>query len=89
MIWQSVQVSLLAMGVIFLVLSILIGVIRILDILAPHKEPPPAPAKPAPSSAPASAPSTEEEDIAAIQAVLSHHLGRPTQNLNITRIQAH
>jgi len=89
MIWQSVQVSFLAMGVIFLVLSILIGVIKILDMLAPYQEPPPAPAQPAKSAASTAAPSSEEEDIAAIQAVLSHHLGRPTQNLNITQIQAH
>ena len=82
---QSIQVSFLAMGVIFLVLGLLIGVIRVLVNFLPHTEPPPSPQK---ASAPvAASPSSEDEDhIAAIHAVLAHHLGKTPQDLHIANI---
>ncbi len=89
MVWQSIQVSFLAMGVIFLVLSVLIGVIKILDKLIPYKAPPPAPPKPS-SARPKQQTSTleEEEHLAAIQATLAFHLGKQPQQIQISNIQA-
>ena len=75
------QISLLAMGVIFLVLTILIGLILILDALVPYVEPPAPPAKPQPAGG------QEEETVAAIHAAMAHHLGRAPHQLHITRIQ--
>ncbi len=88
MVWNSIQVSFLAMGVIFLVLSSLIGVIKLLDKLIPYKAPPPAPPKPSPTRAkPQTSPSEDEEHIAAIQAVLAFHLGKQPQQIHVSNIQ--
>jgi len=75
------QISLLAMGVIFVVLSILIGVIKGLVHLLPYVEPPAPPAKPLPTGG------QEDETIAAIHAALAHHLGKAPHQIHITRIQ--
>ncbi len=79
----SVWVSILAMSVIFLVLSVLIGVIKVLVHFMPYVEPPAPPAKPK-----AAAPSAgdESELIAAVHAVLAHHLGKSPQDFSITKI---
>ncbi len=74
----AIQVSVLAMGVIFLVLGILIGVIRVLVHYLPYT------AQPAP---PSRAQAPEDEDhIAAIHAALAHHLGKAPQDIHIVRI---
>ncbi len=75
------QISLLAMGVIFVVLSILMAVIKALDFLLPYVEPPAPPAKSQPASG------QEDETIAAIHAALAHHLGQAPHQIHITRIQ--
>ena len=80
-----IQVSMLAMVVIFLVLTILMGVIKALDTLLPYVEPPPPPAKPQR----ATSNQQEDETVAAIHAVMAHHLGQAPHQINITRIQAH
>ncbi|MGP0565294.1 OadG family protein [Nitrospina sp. 32_T5] len=87
-ILTSIKVSLLALGVIFLVLGILIGAIKVMTSLIPYRAPAPAPAKSKPTAAaPAAAASQEDEHIAAIQAVMAHHL--PGQeNLQITQISS-
>ncbi len=75
------QISLLAMAVIFLVLSILIGVIKGMVFLMPYVAPPPAKPKPAGGQ--------DEETVAAIHAAMAHHLGQAPHQIHITRIQAH
>ncbi|CAI2717290.1 OadG family transporter subunit [Nitrospina watsonii] len=85
-ILASMKVSLLALGVIFLVLGILIGVIKTMTRLIPYKAPPPPAVKPKAAAAPALS-SEEDDHIAAIQAVMSHHLGG-TGNLSVTQIQS-
>ena len=83
MILAAIQISLLALSVIFLVLTILIGVIKLLDTLIPYQAPPPQ------AAARVGAASAEEaEHIAAIHVALAHHLGRTPQSLPITNIQA-
>ncbi len=80
---ESVQISFLAMTVIFVVLGILIGVIRVLVHFLPYAaETPPGPK----ASAPAAASSQDEDHIAAIHAVLAHHLGKAPQDIHIQHI---
>ncbi len=76
-----IQISLLAMGVIFVVLTILIAVIKALDFLLPYVEPP------APSAKSQPAGGQEDETIAAIHAAMAHHLGQALHQIQITRIQ--
>ncbi len=75
------QISLLAMGVIFVVLSILIGIIKGMVFLVPYVEPPAPPAKPQPAGG------QEDETVAAIHAAMAHHLGKAPHQIQITRIQ--
>ena len=85
---ESVYVSFLAMGVIFLVLGILIGVVEVLVRFIPYEAPPVPPAKaPAPATAPAS--SQDEDHVAAIHAALAHHLGKAPQDIHIANITSH
>ena len=83
---ESIQVSFLAMGVIFLVLGILIGVVEVLVHFIPYTAPPAPPAR-APAAAPAS--SQDEDHVAAIHAALSHHLGKSPQDIHIVNISSH
>ena len=76
------QISLLALGVIFLVLTILMAVIKVLDFLLPYVEPPAPPAKPQSSGG------QEDETVAAIHAAMAHHLGQPPHQIQIARIQS-
>ena len=85
LIIQSIQVSILAMGVIFLVLGILIGVIRVLVHFLPYAAPP-APAPKASTSSAASGSSQDEDHLAAIHAALAHHLGKAPQDIQIVNI---
>ena len=81
---QPIQVSFLAMIVIFLVLGILIGVIKFLVHFFPYREQPAPPLK---APAPAAAGSALEEDhIAAIHTALAHHLGKAPQDIHIVHI---
>lgn len=82
----AVYVSMIAMGIIFLVLGILIVTIKVLDKLIPYKAPPPPPAK---KSRPAAAPAQDhetEEHVAAIASALTTALGRSPAEINIVRI---
>lgn len=85
LIIQSIQVSILAMGVIFLVLGVLIWVIQILVRFLPYAAPP-APAPKASNSAAASVSSQNEDHFAAIHAALAHHLGKSPQDIQIVNI---
>jgi len=82
---EPIQVSILAMAVIFLVLGILIVVIKTLVHFLPYTAPPPPPAR---ASAPAAATgsSQNEEHIAAIHAALAHHLGKSPHDIHISNI---
>jgi len=84
LIIQSIQVSILAMIVIFLVLSILIGIIQVMVHFLPYQNPQAPPAKA--SATPASGSSPEEDHIVAIHAALAHHLGRAPQDIHIGHI---
>ena len=88
LIIESIQVSILAMGVIFLVLGILIVVIQVLVNLLPYSAPPAA--APAKARAPvaASGSSQDEDHIAAIHAALAHHLGKSPQDIHIANISS-
>ena len=85
LIIESIQVSILAMGVIFLVLGILIVIIQVMVHFLPYTAPPAPPAK-AKAPAAASGSSQDEDHIAAIHAALAHHLGRSPQDINIAHI---
>jgi sodium pump decarboxylase gamma subunit len=80
---SAIYVSLIAMGIIFLVLSILIITIKALEKLIPYKAPPPPPAKP--QAAPADDLETEAH-VAAIASALTQALGRSPAEINIVRI---
>ncbi len=83
---EPIQVSILAMTVIFLVLGILIGVIKVLVHFLPYTAPPPPPPR-AQAPAAASGFSQNEDHIAAIHAALAHHLGKSPHEIQITNIQ--
>lgn len=80
----SIQVSILAMAVIFLVLGVLIGVIKTLVHFLPYTAPPPPPRAQAPSATSGS--SQDEDHIVAIHAALAHHLGKTPQDIHIANI---
>ena len=83
---EAIQVSILAMAVIFLVLGVLIGVIKTLVHYLPYTAPTPPPSR-AQASAPAATGSSQDEDhIAAIHAALAHHLGKAPQDFQIQSI---
>jgi len=80
-----IQVSILAMVVIFLVLGILIGLIRLMVHFLPYTaEPAPPPRAQAPAAAPGT--SQDEDHIAAIHAALAYHLGKTPQEIQIQSI---
>lgn len=83
---ESIQVSILAMGVIFLVLGVLVGVIKVLVHFLPYTAPP-APAPRAQAPAAVSGSSQDEDHIAAIHAALAQHLGKGPHETHITNIQ--
>jgi sodium pump decarboxylase gamma subunit len=82
---QSIQVSILSMAVIFLVLGVLVGVIKVLVHFLPYSVPP-APAPRAQAPAAASGSSQDEDHIAAIHAALAHHLGKAPQDIHIANV---
>ncbi len=83
---QAIQVSFLAMIVIFLVLGVLIGVIRVLVHFLPYREQPAPPLKTSAPVAAASGSSQDEDHIAAIHAALAHHLGQAPHNIHIVHV---
>ena len=87
MIAAAVKVSILAMGVIFTVLTVLIGVIQLLVKCLPYVEPPAPPAR---TMAPTAASGTNEEaeNLAAIHAAVAYHRGETPQAIQITNIQS-
>ena len=79
----AVNVSVLAMAVIFTVLVILIFTIKVLVRLVPYEAPPPE----APHRQPASAPSASGDDhVAVITATLAMHLGKSPDEFRIVNI---
>ena len=80
----SLSVSAIALTVIFLVLTILICVIKILDRLLPYQEPP----APPPKAAPMPPAGEMDEHIAAITAALSTHLGAAPDSFRIESIKS-
>ena len=82
---ESVQISFLAMTVIFVVLGILIGVIQVLVHFLPYTAEPAPPAR-TQSPVAATGASQEEDHIAAIHAALAHHLGKAPQDIHIQQI---
>lgn len=80
----AVQVSILAMAVIFTVLSILIITIKALVKLIPYTAPP---AKPRRKTAPTASAGGEQDDhVAAITATLAMHLRKSPQEFRIVNI---
>ncbi len=80
---SAVNVSILAMAVIFTVLVILIFTIQTLVKLMPYKAPPPAPSR---SRTAASASSNQDDHVAAITATLAMHMGKSPNEFRITNI---
>ena len=82
----AVNVSALAMGVIFLVLTLLIFTIQTLVKLMPYEEPPASPAK---TMANCNAASGQDDEVAAITATLAAHMGKRPDEFRILNIQSH
>ena len=82
----AVNVSALAMGVIFLVLTSLIFTIQGLVKLMPYEEPPTSPVRKMASS---SAAPRQHDEVAAITATLAAHMGKRTDEFRIVNIQSH
>lgn len=80
----AINVSLLAMSVIFVVLTLLIFTIQTLVKLMPYQAPPPAPARKA-----AASPSGQDDQVAAITATLAAHMGKRPDEFRIVNIQSH
>ena len=73
----SIMVSFLALGVIFLTLSILIGIIKILVTCMPYTEPP--------SQASTGGAETGEH-IAIIHTAMAHYLGKHPEEIKIANV---
>lgn len=82
-VMSAVNVSILAMGVIFIVLTILIFTIQALVKLIPYKAPPPAPPR---RQTATSASSNQDDHVAAITATLAMHMGKSPNEFRITNI---
>ena len=82
----AVNVSALAMGVIFLVLTSLIFTIKTLVKLMPYKEPPASPARKMASSP---AKPGQDDEVAAITAALAAHMGKKPDEFRILNIQSY
>ena len=82
-ILAAVNVSVLAMTVIFVVLTILIFTIRMLVKLIPYKEPAPS------QKVPVSISCGHDDQVAAITATLAAHMGKKPGEFRILKIQSH
>lgn len=83
-IYTAMTVSALSITVIFLVLSILIGVIKIMVHFVPYKEGP----APQDSGRPSGPNLPDEEITAAIHAALAFHLGKSPHEIQIANIKS-
>ena len=79
----AVNVSILAVSVIFTVLVILIFTIQALVKLMPYKAPPPAPPR---RQAAASSSGYQDDHVAAITATLAMHMGKSPNDFRIVNI---
>ena len=79
----AVNVSALAMGVIFVVLTLLIFTIQALVKLIPYEEPAPS------QKVPVSGSSGHDDQVAAITASLAAHMGKRPDEFRIINIQSH
>ena len=79
----AANVSVLAMGVIFTVLTILIFTIKALVKIIPYEAPPPAPAGRRTASAAAGG---DDDHVAVITATLAMHLGKSPDEFRIVNI---
>ena len=79
----AANVSVLAMAVIFVVLTILIFTIQMLVKIIPYEEP--APSK----KVPVSGSSGHDDQVAAITASLAAHMGKRPDEFRIINIQSH
>ena len=82
----AVNVSALAMGVIFVVLTLLIFTIQALVKLTPYEEPSANPEKKRASSPTAPG---QDDEVAAITATLAAHMGKRPEEIRILNIQSH
>ena len=82
----AVNVSALAMGVIFVVLTLLIFTIQALVKLMPYEE---TPASPARKRASRPAAPGQDDEVAAITATLAAHTGKRPDEFRILNIQPH
>ena len=80
----AVNVSMLAMSVIFTVLIILIFTIKALVKLIPYEAPPALPAR----KVSASSPPEQDDQVAAITASLAAHIGKRPDEFRIVNIQS-
>ena len=83
----AVNVSILAMSVIFTVLIILIFTIKALVKLMPYQAPPIA--APARNTIGRSTVAEQDDQVAAITATLSAHMGKRPDEFRIVNIQMH
>lgn len=83
---SAVNVSILAMGVIFLVLTILIFTIQALVKFIPYEAPPPSPARRKAKSTVVASTSQEDDHIAVITATLAMHMGKSPSEFRIVNI---
>ncbi len=88
---SSIVVSILGLAVIFVALSSLILLIKVMVFLAPapqkpHKKGPSAKSAPAAPASAGAGPASPEHS-AVIQSVLAHHLGRPPAEIHITSVK--
>ena len=81
----AVNVSILAISVIFTVLIILIFTIKILVKLMPYQTPPAT----APRKTAGSSPPGQDDQVAAITATLAAHLGKRPDEFRIVNIKTH
>ena len=79
----AVNVSALAMGVIFVVLTLLIFTIQALVKFIPYEEPAPS------QKVPVSGSSEHDDHVAAITAILAAHMGKRPDEFRILNIQPH
>ena len=84
-LYTAFVVSVLALAIIFLVLSILIGVIKVLVHFLPYKEEKSPPQTRQTSAAPDT---LEEEHTAVIHAAIASHLGKLPNEIQIASIKS-
>ena len=82
-VFAAANVSVLAMTVIFVVLTILIFTIQMLVKLIPYEEPAPS------QKVPVSGSSEHDDQVAAITASLAAHMGKRPDEFRILNIQSH